>query len=226
MSAAALVLCAAAAALAGRPRRSAGKRRPRPAPTRLAAAALGIAIALVVGGAFGVATGVGAFVAAERLLRKLEPARVRQRREGRAAELPLTLDLLSVCLQAGMPLVAALETVAAALPGPFSADLGTVAQLQRLGARPATAWAELSTDEDLAPVARAVSRSAESGGRLAAAFDRIAADRRSALAAAGLARARSAGVIAMAPLGLCFLPAFVCLGIVPIVLSLATEVLP
>jgi hypothetical protein len=30
----------------------------------------------------------------------------------------------------------------------------------------------------------------------------------------------------MAPLGLCFLPAFVCLGIVPVVLSLATEVLP
>ena len=33
-------------------------------------------------------------------------------------------------------------------------------------------------------------------------------------------------MIAMAPLGLCFLPAFVCLGIVPIVLSLAAEVLP
>jgi hypothetical protein len=30
----------------------------------------------------------------------------------------------------------------------------------------------------------------------------------------------------MAPLGLCFLPAFVCLGIAPIVLSLIGEVLP
>jgi hypothetical protein len=30
----------------------------------------------------------------------------------------------------------------------------------------------------------------------------------------------------MAPLGLCFLPAFVLLGVVPIVLSLAKEVLP
>ena len=228
MSPPALVLCALAAALARRPRRP---RRPatkpaRPAPVRLAAAALGVALTLVIGGVFGVAAGLGAFVAADRLLRRLEPTRVRRSREIRAAELPLTLNLLSVCLQAGVPLVAALETVADAMPGPFSADLATVAGLQRLGACPATAWAGLSTDPDLAPVARAVGRSAESGGRLAAAFDRIAADRRSALAASGLARARSAGVIAMAPLGLCFLPAFVCLGIVPIVLSLAAEVLP
>ena len=180
----------------------------------------------MVGGAVGAAVGVAVAVAAGRLIPRLEPAGARRRRQDRAAELPLTLDLLGVCLRAGMPLVAALETVADALPGPFSDDLHVVAGLQRLGAAPAAAWAELTSDADLAPVARAVARSAESGSRLAAAFDRLAADRRSALASAGLARARSAGVVAMAPLGLCFLPAFVCLGIVPIVLSLFGEVLP
>ena len=194
--------------------------------TRAAAAGLGIAMALVIGGVLGVAAGVAVAVAAGRLIPQLEPAGARRRRQGRAAELPLTLDLLGVCLRAGMPLVAALETVADALPGPFSDDLRMVAGLQRLGAAPAVAWAELTSDVDLAPVSRAVARSAESGSRLAAAFDRLAADRRSALASAGLARARSAGVVAMAPLGLCFLPAFVCLGIVPIVLSLFGEVLP
>jgi pilus assembly protein TadC len=193
---------------------------------RAASAALGVATALVVGGVFGIAAGAAVFVAADQVVRKLEPAQVRQRRQSREAELPLTLDLLAVCLRAGMPLVAALETVADALPGPFSADLRVVAGLQRLGAAAPAAWAELAADQDLAPVARAVGRSAESGSRLAAAYDRLAADRRSALAASGLARARSAGVVAMAPLGLCFLPAFVCLGIVPIVLSLAAEVLP
>jgi pilus assembly protein TadC len=175
---------------------------------------------------FGVVAGAVVAAAADRLVRRLEPASSRRRRVDRAAELPLTLDLLSVCLQAGMPLVAALETVADALSGPFSHDLRIVAGLQRLGAAPPAAWAELASDPDLAAVGRAVGRSAESGSRLAAAFDRLAVDRRSALAAAGLARARSAGVVAMAPLGLCFLPAFVCLGIVPIVLSLAAEVLP
>jgi pilus assembly protein TadC len=193
---------------------------------RVAAAGLGLAVALLVGGAFGVAAGAMAAVVTDRVVRRLEPASSRRRREDRATELPVTLDLLSVCLQAGMPLVAALETVADALPGPFSDDLHVVAGLQRLGAAPPAAWTELASDPDLAAVGRAIARSAESGSRLAAAFDRLAVDRRSALAAAGLARARTAGVVAMAPLGLCFLPAFVCLGIVPIVLSLAAEVLP
>ena len=196
-------------------------------PTAQAASVgLGLAIALVVGGVLGVAVGVVVAVAVGRLVPRLEPAGARRRRQDRAAELPLILDLLGVCLRAGMPLVAALETVADALAGPFSADLRVVAGLQRLGAPPAAAWAELTSDADLAPVCRAVARSAESGSRLAAAFDRLAADRRSALASAGLSRARSAGVVAMAPLGLCFLPAFVCLGIVPIALSLLGEVLP
>ena len=193
---------------------------------RAAAVGLGIAVAVTLGGGVGVGVGVVAALVCERIVGRLEPADVRRRKEARAAELPLVLDLVGVCLRAGMPLVAALETVAAALPGPFSEDLRVVAGLQRLGAAPAAAWEHLVDDADLAPVARAVSRSAESGSRLAAAFDRLATDRRSALAAAGTARAQSAGVVAMAPLGLCFLPAFVCLGIVPVVLSLAAEVLP
>jgi pilus assembly protein TadC len=229
MTAALLVLVAGALTW---PRRRASRSRPTIGRlrtrfgTRAAAAALGLAVALTVGGIVGVAAGGVAAVVADRLVRTLEPSGSRRRREARAAELPLVLDLLSVCLRAGMPLVAALETVADALPGAFAADLRVVAGVQRLGATPAGAWADLAADADLAPVGRVVSRSAESGSRLAAAFDRLAADRRSALVAAGLGRARRAGVIAMAPLGLCFLPAFVCLGVVPIVLSLAKEVLP
>jgi len=198
----------------------------RPASPRVAAAGLGLAVLLVVGGPVGVVAGALALLGTERAVRSLEPADVRRRRELRAAELPLVLDLLAVCLRAGTPLVTAQETVATALPGSFSADLTLVAGLQRLGCGAAAAWADLADDPDLGPVTRAVSRSAESGARLAAAFERLAADRRSALAAAGEARARRAGVTAMAPLGLCFLPAFVSLGIVPIVLSLAEEVLP
>jgi pilus assembly protein TadC len=225
-----LVLAGAGLVLVGRQEsRSWPSRAPRLGDrltSQAAAAGLGLAVALVVGGVLGLALGVGVAAATGRLVPRLEPAGARRHRQERAAELPLTLDLLGVCLRAGMPLVAALETVADALPGPFSDDLRVVASLQRLGAAPAAAWADLASDPDLAPVGRVVARSAESGSRLAAAFDRLAADRRSALTSAGLSRARSAGVVAMAPLGLCFLPAFVCLGIAPIVLSLFGEVLP
>jgi len=219
----------------------AGRRQPTPAagdtpaghagrrsvtPARLASAALGLAAALLIGGPLGAAVGVAAFLGTQRAVRSLEPAAERRRKEQRAAELPLVLDLLAVCLRAGAPLVVALETVAEALPSRFSGDLALVAGLQRLGCSPAEAWADVADDPDLGAVSRAVGRSAESGARLATAFERLAVDRRSALAAAGEARARRAGVLAMAPLGLCFLPAFVSLGIVPIVLSLAEEVLP
>jgi pilus assembly protein TadC len=39
-----------------------------------------------------------------------------------------------------------------------------------------------------------------------------------------VAAAERAGVLIAGPLGLCFLPAFVCLGIVPVVAGLAGEV--
>jgi pilus assembly protein TadC len=191
----------------------------------LAAAALGLAVALVLGGVTGIGAGLGIAGIADRVLRRLEPAADRRRRQLRTAELPLVLDLLAVCLRSGMPLVAALETVAQARPGPLSADLGVVAGLQRLGSPAGAAWSDHTNDPDLATVGRAVARSAESGSRLAAAFERLAAERRAVLAAEGESRARRVGVLAMAPLGLCFLPAFVSLGIVPVVLSLAAEVL-
>jgi hypothetical protein len=35
---------------------------------------------------------------------------------------------------------------------------------------------------------------------------------------------RRAGVWVLAPLGLCFLPAFLCLGVVPLVLGIAADV--
>jgi pilus assembly protein TadC len=198
-------------------------RRPR---TVAGSVALGVATALVLGGVLGIAAGTAAAIGAHRVIGVLEPAEMRRIRERRAAELPLMLDLLAVCLRAGMPLVGALEAVAEALGGPFSADLSGVAGLLRLGSPSATAWTGLSEDPDLAAVARAAGRSAESGSRLATSFERLAAERRTALVAAGETTARKAGVTAMAPLALCFLPAFVCLGLVPIVLSLAVEVLP
>jgi pilus assembly protein TadC len=189
------------------------------------AVAVWFAIALLMGGWAGLVLGGLVGVAAGHLLRRLEPAAVRRRRGRRVAELPVALDLLAVCLRAGTPFVAACEIVASALTGVLADDLRVVAALQRLGATPAASWSDYSQDPVLSPVAEAVARSAESGSRLADSFERLASDRRAELVLDGEARARRAGVLAMAPLGLCFLPAFVSLGIVPLVLSIASTVL-
>ncbi|HZY74813.1 MAG TPA: type II secretion system F family protein, partial [Jatrophihabitantaceae bacterium] len=60
---------------------------------------------------------------------------------------------------------------------------------------------------------------------LARTFTQLAEDTRAEVQADALARANRAGVLAMAPLGLCFLPAFLCLGIVPTVVGIAQGVL-
>lgn len=185
-----------------------------------AALLAGLGMGMSVGGGGGLVIGVLAAAAVHRLLGRLESAAHRASREQRAAALPVALDLLAICLRAGNPLVLAVETVADALPGPLAADLTAAARLQWLGADPVVAWAEHEQDPVLAPVVRLIRRSAGSGSRLAAAFERLADERRAAETTAGERRAGRAAVLATIPLGLCYLPAFVCLGVIPLALSL------
>lgn len=150
-----------------------------------------------------------------------------QRRPARAspdASLALGLDLLAATLRGGQPLTAALRLVAPVTDRRVGAELARVAGLLRLGADPDEAWRVVADDPVLAPVAVAARRSATSGVRLARAFEQLAEDVRAQLRAAAQARAHRAGVIAMAPLGLCFLPAFVCLGIAPVVAGIVSSV--
>src|SRR5947208_3336324 len=74
-------------------------------------------------------------------------------------------------------------------------------------------------------VAVVVVRSAARGLKLASGLEGLAADIRAERAAAAAARAHRAGVVAMAPLAACFLPSFVCLGIVPVLVGVARSAL-
>jgi hypothetical protein len=55
-------------------------------------------------------------------------------------------------------------------------------------------------------------------------LQRLAGDLRTAQRGAVEAAVRQAGVWVLAPLGVCFLPAFLCLGVVPMVLGIAADV--
>jgi Flp pilus assembly protein TadB len=139
--------------------------------------------------------------------------------------LALTLDLLAAALRSGQPVAAAIMLAAPAAGRSRQAALTQVAGLLRLGADPVEAWRGVADDVVLAPVAQAACRSASSGIRLADGLEQVAADLRAQVGATAEARAHRAGVLAMAPLGLCFLPAFVCLGVVPVVVGIAQGVL-
>lgn len=199
------------AGLAGRARSS--------LPRFVVGVATGAVVVALTGPRLGLPLGALAGWGAGRWARRLRPPSERN-----PDELPGLLDLLAVCLRAGLPPVSALDVVARALPGPLSTDLLAVAGLHTLGAGPA-AWNDLRDDPVLGPVARAAIRSGESGSALAVAFERLAAEQRASTELDAQARARRAGVLAMVPLGLCFLPAFVCLGVVPVVVGLARQIL-
>ncbi|MEC3955548.1 type II secretion system F family protein [Nocardia sp. CDC153] len=139
-----------------------------------------------------------------------------------------TLDLLAACLRAGLPTAAAAAAVAAEAPEPLAGTLRRAADLLTLGADPTMAWAQASAgvaDDSVAALARMARRSARSGAGLATAVAELAERRRGELEDAAAARAERAGVLIGGPLGLCFLPAFLCLGIVPVVIGLAGRVL-
>jgi Flp pilus assembly protein TadB len=139
----------------------------------------------------------------------------------------LALDLAGAALRAGLTVPDALG-----LAVPVAASVGPqfdrVGVLLRLGADPVEAWAAVA-EGPLASVARTAVRSSSSGVRLAAALERQAVAIRAELSTAARVRAERTGVLALAPLGLCFLPAFVCLGVVPVVVGIAeglTSVIP
>ncbi|MET7768220.1 type II secretion system F family protein [Nocardia sp. NPDC005366] len=141
-------------------------------------------------------------------------------------------DLLAACLRAGMPLAAAVAVVASGAPEVLREALFRASDLLALGADATTAWERAVHDargrpgsEEIESLARMARRSARSGASLAVAIGELAEQRRGAVADMAAARAERAGVLIGGPLGLCFLPAFLCLGIVPVVIGLAAHVL-
>ncbi len=186
------------------------------------AAALGGAGALLVGGAVGVVAGGVLAVGIERVLRARAPDEEAGHRVLIVRDLPAACDLLGVCLAAGLPVEGALEAVGGALGGPLGGQLRSVAALSRLGADPRRAWAQVPAE--LAGLGRVLVRAGESGATAAGSLRTLAAESRAAARAATQAAVQRAGVWVLAPLGACFLPAFVCLGVAPLVLGIAGDV--
>jgi Flp pilus assembly protein TadB len=208
----------------GRSRHAAGERpddRLRMAVSGLA----GLACAVLLGGATGWAAGALVAVLCARVLVRLEPRAVRQRRARIVADLPVAIDLLAACLQGGGTWHESVETVAAAIGGPLGEELARVAARIRLGVDPAEEWLGLAREPVMAPLGRAAARAAVGGVPIAATLARLARDQRRKARIAASDRARTAGVRSVAPLGLCFLPAFVLLGVVPAIAGMASNIL-
>jgi Flp pilus assembly protein TadB len=150
------------------------------------------------------------------------------RRDRLAAEavLPHLVLLFAAALRGGAPPSSALAVVCAALPGPAADRLEGVRARLYLGVDPVEVWDVLADDPVLAPLARTMARAARSGARVADAVDRLSVDLARQARARSEDRARTVGVRAAVPLGLCLLPAFLLIGIVPVVAGLMAQLTP
>jgi pilus assembly protein TadC len=184
-----------------------------------------VAVAVLLGGIGGAVAGLLAVVGGAVALRRVEPPEVRREREHAVADLPIAADLLAAALRAGAPPDRAAMVVGEALGGPVGSRLVRVARALRLGATPELAWRQLADVPGGERLARAATRSAERGTALTRALDRQAEDLRAARAASAEAAARRVGVLVVLPLGLCFLPAFLLAGVVPVVAAVLGAVL-
>ncbi len=138
-----------------------------------------------------------------------------------------TLELLAACLRSGMAVSTAAAAVAPSAPAHLAQILSRAAHLLALGADPASAWSgtALHRDDHAEALLRLARRSAASGAALADGVAELASQVRDGAADTARAAAERASVLIAGPLGLCYLPAFVCLGIVPVVAGLAGDVL-
>lgn len=193
----------------------------RPLPTwalpGVAALSVGCGVAVLVSGTPGLAAGLIATVAGWQGVRRLETPAARRRRERLEAGLPHAVDLLSACLAAGQAPGPAVEQVAAADDGPLGEELAAVTTRLGLGADPVAVWRDFADHPQLGRLGRCVARAVDSGASVAEAMTRLAEDLRRDARARVEGRARAVGVKAALPLGLCMLPAFVLVGVVPLV---------
>ncbi|WP_405491463.1 type II secretion system F family protein [Streptomyces sp. NBC_00096] len=140
-------------------------------------------------------------------------------------QLPFAADLLAACLAAGAGPVDAAEVVGESLGGPVGERLATAGAELRLGGEPGAAWGRLAEIPGARALAECLERSARTGAPAAEPVSRIASMLRADRARRAGARAQRAAVLVTAPVGLCFLPAFLALGVAPVVIGMASDLL-
>lgn len=207
------------------PHRSAHRDRSRAIPAWLPAGLLCAACVFLIGPPAGLIVGPLVGLVVHLLLPRFESAKSRKERIGREKQLPLFVDLVAACLSAGIPTEQALNAAATAVGDPLGGIVQSAVTSIRWGADPIGTWRAIERIDGLQELAGCLVRASESGAPLAELLPALARGAREVQRTRIEARTRTTGVRLMAPLGLMFLPAFILLGVVPVVASWASLLL-
>ena len=133
----------------------------------------------------------------------------------------MMLELVAAMLDAGSGIGRSLELVAASASGKYSGALRPVVAALAIGADWETAWRSSAVRlPEILELRDALGFAALTGAPSSAILYAQAARLRRERFRAAEKRAASLGVKLVVPLGLCSLPAFICLGVVPVLLAL------
>lgn len=185
----------------------------------VAALVVPLASAVLLGWPMGGLVGIVAAPFAHRAVGQLESAATRQRTARIAAQLPGALDLMVATLAVGRPPMTAFALAAEATSEPLGPQLASVASRLAVAGDSMTVWRTVAHDPALAPVARAFRRAEVSGMPVAQVVSGVADELRREHRARRREDSRKVGVRTAAPLGVCFLPAFFLVGIVPTIIG-------
>ncbi|WP_026556021.1 type II secretion system F family protein [Arthrobacter sp. 35W] len=135
-------------------------------------------------------------------------------------DLSLILELLGAAMEAGLSVPRALELVAASCSPRLRDGLASVVAGLAMGASWEHSWQQVERDGDLGALFRALAFAAATGAPSAALLYAQAHQLRREARRAAEVRAAALGVRLVVPLGLCSLPAFIALGVVPVVVAM------
>jgi Flp pilus assembly protein TadB len=170
----------------------------------------------------GIAAGAGTAWAGRRWWSSSEPT---DTEEPGHADASLAADLVVAAVGSGIPVTTALDAVAGAIGGPVGAALSASARLDQAGAPPETAYRPLLEHSATARIGRALQQARVSGASPVAVLDGAARAERERRRSTRVSRARGAGSLAAIPVGVLFLPAFVLVAVVPVVVGAIGPVL-
>ena len=189
------------------------------APT-FASATAGAAAALLLGGPLGFAAGATVFLVSRLLLRRLAAWTLKPEPVQMSA---FAAELVAACLDAGASPAAALEAAGAHVPGALGGALTAAAVALAAGVPTEEALPERGA---LASIAAVFRRSSQTGSAISEQLIGVAAQLRADEQFERLAKAHRVAVLSALPLGLCMLPAFLLLAVVPAVVGLGAGLLP
>lgn len=136
------------------------------------------------------------------------------------AEAPLLLELLGTALDAGLTVQGALHLVAGVSATHIRESLLRVVAGLEIGASWHNAWEGNLDSGDVAQIHAALSFGALTGAAAAPLLYAQAQQYRRSASRQAEKRAAALGVKLVVPLGLCSLPAFIALGVVPVVMAM------